>query len=231
MMNLFSRIPDDQAAETTPGVLAALLKLLRGHPLLQEAIAYDLADRAEKRAAIADQIFDARAKNKKRFAVMDREAEEARRELAAIEPTYEATVKKWSHARDRVAIAKNEATWAEEGLLTKAESLADPIIDETVASLRAMLAKHFEEGLTKGQGHHSYLESESVDAVRGIRKSTFRSNLASREARRKALLEAIETATAMKRDIEHTDIRERLAKLVESIPVVTMDVVQVEGRL
>lgn len=217
-MNRHETFADRTAAEE-PGLIGSILRALRNHPIAQEVIANELADREDRRLAIVDQILAAREQSEKTIPKLRQEAQAAQRELAEIEPRYEAIVRKWQAARDSHGLAQHNVRWEEERLLTQVEQLADPEIDHTIAELQNRLAKHFEEQVTISDVRtRKTWGSDVVDYITTTGPSHNR--------RRIYLLAAIQQAIDLKRELDQSGVRERLAKLIENIPQLKAEIVK-----
>ncbi|RWE07679.1 MAG: hypothetical protein EOS23_26520 [Mesorhizobium sp.] len=199
---------------TDPQLLSNMLGLLRDHPVLREAAAISDAERADRRRAWGDQIDALQKALDAKAPAMRAAAASAEREVLELEPKYEAAVVRLRRANSALGVLTHETSVQIDRLRGELEVTADPLIDETMRELRDLFQENLRtQPVTAGYTFGRDWDRTGARTVLGVRHS--RPSLV---ARGQAILGAIETCIALKREVEVDDLPGQLAKLISDLP-------------
>jgi hypothetical protein len=198
------------------GLLASIMRVINGNPEMKRILDEDerLVTQADRRVAIVEELRELKASSERRLQVLATKEAAALKELQAIEPRYEAIAVAWRNAKHALDADRYETRISEGRLLDELTENADPIIDQTLATVQQLWGDyHFNRAK---YGVSSSLENRLIGDRR--QETIIKTNGPSLDRWRNAVLAALRDLPSLKRDPDQSNIPERCAAILAGIP-------------
>ena len=210
-MDGFSHISFEAPAITAKGLIAKLRGFLAGG-VSPETPQQASDKRARERAAAGAEMIELRAAGERELPGLAAAEEKARRHLERLTPGYREAVAAYDRAQAAHGHRAHDLAYARERAERRVAVNAEPVIQECIDDLYAMLEAN----------RRIPVEREQRPTTFDVRRNEYDqeewSNTPAIEARRVAIFAAIQEAEALKAEPDQTGIQDSLIAMVEDLP-------------